>query len=32
LGELVLSFVNQFKGPAKVYDDMTMAIVKNILI
>ena len=28
LGELVLSFVDQFKGTAKVHDDMTMVIVK----
>jgi hypothetical protein len=28
LGELVLSFVDQFKGTAKVHDDMTMIIAK----
>ena len=28
LGELVLAFVDQFKGPAKVHDDMTMVIAK----
>ncbi|MHA1988855.1 MAG: PP2C family protein-serine/threonine phosphatase, partial [Promethearchaeota archaeon] len=28
LGELVLSFVDQFKGTAKIHDDMTMVIAK----
>ena len=30
LGELIVSFVDQFKGSAKVYDDMTVAIVRKI--